>query len=411
MTPANSTDLLIARTMSTLEDRKIVHNPLYLNDEHLPETDRRAILEEIFNRHIREKQVQKVVNHLAAILVGQHPQSLLIYGPTGSGKTVTMIHVLSSLQRVAQQKGVALDYAYVDLTQPRSVFGAFNELAMSLDPAVRRYKKGIPIDYMQSCIMEAMGRTKGCLCLLIDEVDNIQPRPDDFLIFLAKTLPRKVACRLVLIMLTNRLDWEKALDPRIMSCLQKNDLIFEPYNAVDLLEILKLRVAKALDGAKVDETALRKIAAYASKETGDARKAIELLAKAVRVAEETTGRLGEAEVDLAEDRIEVDKCEELIRSLAGQQHLALLACYMAFQSGARKISTGEAYEVYRSLCQEDLTRPLTQRRFSDMISFLDLYGLVNARMVTNGRYGNTREISSALPPQVIKRCLIRSHGG
>ena len=96
--------------------------------------------------------------------------------------------------------------------------------------------------------------------------------PDDFLIYLSKTLPRRVNCQLMLIMLTNRLDWEKSLDPRIMSCLKKTDIIFEPYDALDLLAILQLRVEKALDQNKVEEGALQKIAAYASKETGRRQK-------------------------------------------------------------------------------------------------------------------------------------------
>ena len=226
------------------------------------------------------------------------------------------------------------------------------------------------------------------------------------LIYLAKTLPRKAPCQLILIMLTNRLDWEKSLDPRILSCLRKTDIIFQPYDAMDLMEILKLRVEKALNQEKVDMAAVRKIAAYASRETGDARKAVELLAKSVRVAEETKGHLTEEEVDIAEARLEVDKTEALIRALATQQRLALVASYAAMHKSNGKTATGPAYESYRCICEKEATRPLTQRRFSDMISYLDLYGLVNARVISKGRYGNTRDISSALPLEVVRRLLL-----
>ena len=129
------------------------------------------------------------------------------------------------------------------------------------------------------------------------------------------------------------------------------------------------------------------------------------MAKAARVAEEYSGQLTEEEVDLAEERIEIDKSEELIRSLASQQYLALLSCYSVIRDQRRKISTGEAYEVYQALCAKEASRALSQRRFSDMISYLDLYGLVNARMVSKGRYGNTREISSSLPETVVERMM------
>ena len=153
----------------------------------------------------------------------------------------------------------------------------------------------------------------------------------------------------------------------------------------------------------MDDAALRKIAAYASRETGDARKAVELLAKAVKVAEETRGFLGEKEVDIAESRHEVDKSVELIDALPIQQRFALQACYSTFRNGPSKVSSGRAYEAYRGICQHEACGPLTQRRFCDIISFLDLYGLINARVVSLGRYGKTREIMGSLPVQVVQK--------
>ncbi len=401
----NTTERFIETTSLEAREKSIILDPLYLDDERLPAEERTKVLQEIFNRNIREKQLKRIINHLAPVLNGGHPQSALIYGPTGSGKTVTLIHVLSSFEKVSARKGINFKFVYIDLTAPKTSFGAFNEAAIALDDSIRRYRKGMPTEYMQASIRDALVQYKGILCLLIDEADNIKPSSDEFMTFFGKTLPRKVPCRLILIMLTNRLPWEKNLDPRILSFLKKADIIFEPYDAMDLLEILKLRVRKSLDPAKLDEAALKKVAAYASRETGDARKAVGLLTKAAQVAEETSGRLTEKEVDIAHKQIEVDKSEELIRSLATQQYMALLACYSAINSGRRKISTGEVYELYRSICDKDDTKPLTQRRFSDMLSFLDLYGLVNARIVTKGRYGNTREIYSSLPDSVIRNVL------
>jgi cell division control protein 6 len=97
-----------------------------------------------------------------------------------------------------------------------------------------------------------------------------------------------------------------------------------------------------LSQKKVDLAALKKVAALASRETGDARKAVELLAKAVIVAEETSGRLTEREVDIAEQRLEVDKTVVLIRALAIQQRLALQGCYSVLSKGNKRASTGQA---------------------------------------------------------------------
>jgi cell division control protein 6 len=184
----------------------VVLNPDYLDDEKLLEEERAAVLKEIFNRKIREKQIRRIISHLAPLLDGVHPPPALIFGPTGSGKTVTLIHVLSTFKRVAEKRGIGFRYHYVDLSSPKTFFGALNEVAVALDSSNRKYPKGIPIDHMQSRIVEAIGSYGGFLCLLIDEADNLRPNVDSFLTFLGKTLPRKVSCRLILILLTNRLE-------------------------------------------------------------------------------------------------------------------------------------------------------------------------------------------------------------
>ena len=322
------TEALIQKAYHRTKKKRIVLHPEYLDDERLPEEERTRVLCEIFNRNIREKQLERIACHMAPILDGKSsPSHLLAYGPTGSGKTVTLLHCLSAFERICEKSSLPFRYRYVDLTTPKTVFGALNEVAMVL-AASKRYRKGIALEHMEDKIIHALSCTSGYVCLLIDEIDNISTGMDKFLTFIGKTLPKKVNARMIYIFLTNRLDWESQADPRILSFLKKTDVIFEPYDAMDLQEILKLRVEKALDSKKVDQGAIEKIAALACRETGDARKAIELLARAVRVAEEGPGTLTEVEVDVAESLLEEDKTQTLTRALPKQQKAVLLACYM-----------------------------------------------------------------------------------
>ena len=62
-----------------------------------------------------------------------------------------------------------------------------------------------------------------------------------------------------------------------------------------------------------------------------------------------------------------------------------------------KILTGDVYESYKSLCTSCGFKTLTQRRLSDLIAELDLLGIINARVISKGRYGRTREIKLAVP--------------
>ena len=43
---------------------------------------------------------------------------------------------------------------------------------------------------------------------------------------------------------------------------------------------------------------------------------------------------------------------------------------------------------------------LTQRRVADLISELDMLGIINARVVSKGRYGRTREIEISAPVKI-----------
>ena len=404
------TESLIQNAMVSSTQNRIALNHMLLDDENLPESERMSVLDEIFHRNIRHRQIERLARQLAPLLAGSPPPNLLIYGPSGTGKSVTCLHFLSTLARVGASKGVPFQFYCVDFTTPKTCFGAFNELAIALDSRIRRYRKGIALQQIQEMIIQALSSLQGITCILVDEVDNVTNDSDIFFTFLAKTLPRKVPVRLFYLFLTNRLEWDKTIDPRVLSVLKKTDMIFEPYDAMNLVEILKLRVEKALDAKKVDPAAIRKIAGYASRETGDARKAVELLVKAVKVAEETTGFLGESQVDQADRMLEIDKTEELIQSLAVQQRLALKACHEGLSGPRKHLSTGHAYQCYEQVCQREGNRPLTQRRFSDMVSFLDIYGLINARVTSRGRYGKTRELSQALPRQIVTKLFRGQYG-
>ena len=119
-------------------------------------------------------------------------------------------------------------------------------------------------------------------------------------------------------MVTNRLDWEKALDPHILSLL-KSDLISRGYDALDLYEILRLTVEKASDVSEVKEGRSRWMAACASLVTGDAREAVDLLVKPANVAEDRTGELAQNEVEVTSGTLEVGKTEGRLRHLRTRQ--------------------------------------------------------------------------------------------
>ena len=46
---------------------------------------------------------------------------------------------------------------------------------------------------------------------------------------------------------------------------------------------------------------------------------------------------------------------------------------------------------------------LTQRRISDILAELDMLGIINAKIISKGRYGRTREISLSIDEVISNR--------
>jgi cell division control protein 6 len=75
---------------------------------------------------------------------------------------------------------------------------------------------------------------------------------------------------------------------------------------------------------------------------------------------------------------------------------------MNLESSRKESSvTGDVYEVYRELCGAAAIEPLTQRRISGLLNELDIMGIVNARVVSFGRYGRTKKIRLGVEPRAV----------
>jgi cell division control protein 6 len=73
------------------------------------------------------------------------------------------------------------------------------------------------------------------------------------------------------------------------------------------------------------------------------------------------------------------------------------------------ISTGEVYTAYKQMCADIGADILTQRRITDLISELDMLGIVNAMVVSKGRYGRTKAISVSVPENNTTNVLLEDY--
>jgi len=356
--------------------------------------------EEIFHR---EEQISAIGKIVAPCLRLERPSNLFIYGKTGTGKTLSVLHISKSLTEVAKQKNIPLKILYLNCKLKKIADTEYRLVAqLARDLGKEIPSTGLPTEEVYKIFFHALDKEKQIVLLVLDEIDQLVKKTgDEFLYNLTRINSELKNAQVSIIGVSNDLSFTDYLDPRVKSSLSEEEIIFSPYNAVQIQDILRERSKKAFRKGVLQEGVLQKCAAYAAREHGDARRALELL----RISGELAEREGKEiisvkDLDLAEEKIEKDRILDVVTTQPKQHQIVLKAVLELHLKKRNNLVTGEIYELYRTHCQKNHLRPLTQRRISDILAEFDMLGIINAKVISKGRYGRTREISLALEPGI-----------
>jgi cell division control protein 6 len=113
---------------------------------------------------------------------------------------------------------------------------------------------------------------------------------------------------LSIIGISNDLNFKEYLNPRVLSSLGEEEIVFPPYTAIEIKSILEKRADIAFENGTISQAAISLCSALAGSEHGDARRAVDLLRIAAEVAErEEANKVEEKHVRIAVQRIERDR--------------------------------------------------------------------------------------------------------
>ncbi|MFH1229214.1 MAG: ORC1-type DNA replication protein [Candidatus Aenigmatarchaeota archaeon] len=356
----------------------------------------------------REKQINDLGRILAPSLKGGKPSNIFLYGRPGTGKTLISKFVGSELEKVSQGNGHKVKVLYVNCKMKRTADTEYRLLAeLSKELGKEVPFTGLPTDQVYNIFFKILESSNQTNIIIIDEIDTlIQKTGDEILYNLTRINQELKNSKISIIGITNNLGFIESLDPRVKSSLSEEELIFPPYNALQLQDILRTRASLAFVPDTLDVGVIEKCAALAAQEHGDARRALDLLRVAGELAERnfeekvTTGH-----VDSAQEKIDLDRILETVKAQPKQSQLVLYSIANLTEK-SREIQTGEVIDNYQSLCIQHGMKPLTQRRVSDLIAELDLFGIINTKIVSKGRYGRTRVISLNLTDSVLKKLKV-----
>jgi len=354
----------------------------------------------------REDQIRQLGLTVAPLLKGARGSNIFIYGKTGTGKTAVVKYVLSRLEFKAKEFNAPIKLCYVNCRLAGSDYRVFATLCQNL--GVQVPFTGLSVGEVFDRFRMGLDMARLLFMVVLDEADALIKMKGDTLLYELTRMNEVLRkSKITLVGISNDLRLKEFLDPRVLSSLSGEEMVFRPYDAGELKNILAERARAAFVDGTLTDSALGLCAALAAAEHGDARRALDLLRVAGEVAErKTSSAVTEEHVREAEKHIEHNRIVEALGNLTLHSKLVTLSIFHLDKASSKGAITGEISEVYNELSGELGVAPLTQRRLGSLINELDAMGLLNAKVVSMGRYGRTKKIRLEISRTTIRDVFV-----
>jgi cell division control protein 6 len=232
---------------------------------------------------------------------------------------------------------------------------------------------------------------------------------DDLLMKLSRAEEaNKVDCHIGVIAISNKIQYAENLNERVKSSLQHKELFFQPYDATQLREIMRNRGDAFQENVLTDDV-IPLCAAFAAQEHGDARKAIDILRHAGKIAYKNgSDTVTEEHVRDAQQLAEKDRFRELIDGAPTQAKTALLAlAELSLNNDTEAFPTREVFKQYRVICDAIDMDTLSERRFRDILKEQAFLGIVDVEKLNQGLAGGVTLKNRLIEdPDIVREILL-----
>ncbi|MDD4250822.1 MAG: AAA family ATPase [Candidatus ainarchaeum sp.] len=394
--------------MENLFEKHMAKNTVFLDKDiisphHIPK-----------NLPFREKQINEITQFLGPVLNNSKPNNFFLYGKTGSGKTATVKHVLEQLDDFVKTHDKKVCSSYVNCRSHPSKYKVLLKVLRST--ITEKDFLGYSSSFIYEKLLEYSNENAIHQILVLDEIDKVKDI-DELVYSLSRGNDELKSGSITIIGISNNLTFKEKLDPRTKSSLCEREMVFSPYNATELKEILKERIDKAFKFETVKDEAISLAAALAAQESGDARTAVMLMQRAGEIADsQELTIVDDTLVEKAKVSVEEEIIISMISTLPEQQQLVLyaIAQLSAQNPTFTKVNgevekgvlfSGEIFEAYLTLAKKFDRRTITSRWYRQYINELEMYGLILVTNSGKGIKGQTRLIKLGFDPMKIKTVL------
>ena len=355
----------------------------------------------------RDEQIMMLAQRITTLIRGQRTSNLLIYGKPGTGKTAVTRYVINRLVEKVKGSGYRFHPIYVNCRLAGTEYRVVKSMADAIGSELPF--TGLSAEEALQRFIEALKGDPVPTLIVLDEVDALVTRYGDKVLYALTRLNydhREITSMLICI--SNDLRFKELLDPRVLSSLSEEEIIFKPYTAAELEQILWDRVRVAFYDGVVEPAAVRLAAAISGAENGDARKALDLIRVAGEIAEmKGCDRVTEEHVREAYSHIDRERAVEVIRTLPLHSKLIVLALYsLSTARPSERVRGSVLYGKYAEIARQIGEEPLSTRRFHGLLVELSMLGIVDRRVDNLGRKGGRfTTIKFGIPLETVKKAL------
>ena len=389
-------DILNTIFDSAIKNKNIIKNRQVLTIDYVPD----KLL-------FRTKESTAIAQSLSVILKKGRPSNLLIFGKPGTGKTAVVKNVIEHLYKKTNELDMNLRVPFINAKNSNTPYKILYEIAELLginkEGKMQVYFTGLSMSEATDRILDFIRRRSIKLVIVIDEIDSLVNRKGDDILYNFTRANERISSDqfISLIGISNSLTFKDKLDPRVKSSLSEEELVFNPYTIEQLKQILIDRCKLAFYDNVIPIGVINLCAAIAGRETGDARKAIDLLRVAAEIAERSmTLKISEDHIRSAQQKIDSDTNYEILTNSTLHTKLVILSIIKS-----KNGSTGEIYTIYQYFCSKIQQEPLTQRRMTQIVGELDQLGLITTNIINQGRYGRTQRIKLHIHISSVKQAI------
>jgi cell division control protein 6 len=364
----------------------------------------------------RDSECDRIKNLIESHLNDCKPMSLYISGPAGTGKTLSVNHVMNRLHQTIQFKLIN-----INCMSFRNTNAIFNKIFKQFD----NKKHSKQTDCLQSIKSLMTDKNSNqMIVLILDEIDQLESKSQEVLnnIF---SWPQLANSKLILIGIANALDFTTRTLSRLkaigLSTIE--EMHFMPYNKDQIVKIIENRIEKATNERNIliSSFALQLCARKIASCSGDIRKALDVCRRAIDLVESKhkpdISQLSVSPLKLKNDNesnsgspkksasksncVDIEQIMSVLNQVYGQRTdkteengkqslpfnqqvilCALLVCTK--EKKLKSVKLSECHQIFVNICQKRgiSYNGKNEGDFMNMCQLLDDYGFVTIKNAT-----------------------------